>query len=65
MLAELARLHAASYARSLPRWLGANAGDAVLPLVAATLPRLQRRVLELDPALTSPASEPLLRGYGR
>lgn len=65
VLRELAVLHGSTHARPAPRWLGTNAGDAFLPLVAATLGRLQQRVLRVDPTLTSPAAEPLLRSYGR
>ncbi|SDD05496.1 phosphotransferase [Nocardioides lianchengensis] len=64
VLRELALLHGRTHGRRTPRWLGTNAGDAFLPLVDATLGRLQQRVLRHDPTLTSAAAEPLLRGYG-
>ncbi|GAB3254848.1 phosphotransferase [Nocardioides dilutus] len=66
VLSTLARLHGATHTR-LPRvgWLGTNSGDALLPLVSASLPRLAAKVAERAPELLSTEAAPLLRGYRR
>lgn len=66
VLSTLARLHGATHA-NLPRvgWLGANSGDALLPLISGSLPRLAAKVAERAPELVSTEATPLLRGYRR
>jgi hypothetical protein len=67
VLSTLARLHGGT-AAGLPTaaWLGTNSGDALLPLIAAGLPRLAAKVAERDSELAaSPQAEPLLRTYRR
>ena len=65
VLTQLARLHGAT-SRAMPTqpWLGTNSGDAFLPLIAAGLPRLARKVAERAPDLAaSPDGERLLGSY--
>jgi hypothetical protein len=66
VLSTLARLHGATHA-NLPRvgWLGTNSGDALLPLISGSLPRLAAKVAERAPELVSAKAAPLLRGYRR
>lgn len=65
-LSTLARLHAAEH---LPagqlRWLTSNSRDALLPLVAAALPRLGRRVRDSDATLAAVEGDRLLGSYRR
>ena len=65
-LSTLAGLHGGSH-RAWPSvgWLATNSGDALLPLVAAVLPRLGRRVAQRDPTLVARDDALLLRGYRR
>ena len=63
-LTTLARLHGSTHRRpQLPRWLGTNSGDALLPLVSGTLGRLTRRVAAAHPGLVTPDGERLLHTY--
>jgi hypothetical protein len=66
VLSTLARLHGATH-RRLPgvRWLGTNSGDALLPLISGSLPRLATKVAQRAPELVSDDAAPLLRGYRR
>lgn len=65
-LSTLARLHARPAALAgRPRWLTSNARDALLPLVAAALPRLGRRVRETDTTLAAVGGDRLLATYRR
>lgn len=66
VLSTLARLHGATHGR-LPRvgWLGTNSGDALLPLIGASLPRLAAKVAERAPELMATEAALLLRGYRR
>ena len=66
VLSTLARLHGATHQR-LPRvgWLGTNSGDALLPVISGSLPRLAAKVAERSPELLSADAAPLLRGYRR
>jgi hypothetical protein len=66
VLSTLARLHGATHA-NLPKvgWLGTNSGDALLPLISASLPRLAAKVAERAPELLEGEAAPLLRGYRR
>jgi aminoglycoside phosphotransferase (APT) family kinase protein len=65
-MSTLARLHAAQEPPSgQPRWLTSNSRDALLPLVAAALPRLGRRVRDSDPTLAAVEGVRLLRSYRR
>jgi hypothetical protein len=66
VLSTLARLHGATHANP-PQvgWLGTNSGDALLPLISGSLPRLAAKVAERAPELVSTAAAPLLRGYRR
>ncbi|MBJ7356567.1 phosphotransferase [Nocardioides sp.] len=66
VLSTLARLHGATHA-NLPRvpWLGTNSGDALLPLISGTLPRLAAKVAERAPEMVPSDAAPLLRGYRR
>jgi aminoglycoside phosphotransferase (APT) family kinase protein len=67
VLSQLARLHGATSGR-LPTvgWLGTNSGDALLPLIGASLPRLAAKVAERTPELAATADgERLLRTYRR
>lgn len=65
-LTTLARLHAAS---DLPtgqlRWLTTNSRDALLPLVAAALPWLGRRVRDCDGTLAAAEGDRMLGSYRR
>lgn len=64
VLSTLAALHGATHAAALPHgWLGTNSGDALLPLISASLPRLAAKVAERDPALAAPEAAGLLRTY--
>lgn len=63
-LSTLARLHGATAGRAgLPSYLTTNSTDALLPLVAAALGTLGRRVAERDDTLVADGGEPLLRSY--
>ena len=63
-LTTLATLHGTTTGRpDLPGWLSTNSGDALLPLVSATLGRLGRRVAERDATLAASGGERLLRSY--
>lgn len=63
-LSTLARLHGAtSVLRPLPGWLGTNSGDALLPLVAASLGPLARRVERRRPGLLTEPGRRLLDSY--
>jgi hypothetical protein len=66
VLSTLARLHGATHGR-LPAvgWLGSNSGDALLPVISGSLPRLAAKVAERTPGLVSEDAAPLLRGYRR
>jgi hypothetical protein len=66
VLSTLARLHGATHG-NLPRvgWLGTNSGDALLPIVSGSLPRLAAKVAQRAPELLSTEAAPLLRGYRR
>lgn len=66
VLSTLARLHGATHGR-LPAvgWLGTNSGDALLPLISGSLPRLAAKVAQRAPELVSEEAAPLLRGYRR
>lgn len=65
-LSTLARLHAGG---ALPpgqlRWLTSNSRDALLPVVAAALPRLGRRVRDSDVTLAAVGGDRLLGSYRR
>jgi len=63
-LGSLARLHGRTAGVPVsPRWLGTNSGDALLPLVTATLGRLGRRVAERHPGLVTGDGEGVLATY--
>lgn len=65
-LSTLASLHGATTGRTdLPGWLSTNSGDALMPLVTASLGRLGRKVAERDPSLTTVGGDGLLRSYSR
>ena len=66
VLSTLARLHGATHGR-LPRvgWLGTNSGDALLPLISGSLPRLAAKVAQRAPELVFDDAAPLLRDYRR
>lgn len=62
----LARLHGSTYGiRQWPAWLGTNAGDALMPLVQASLGPLGRRVAVRDPELCPAGGAALLASYRR
>jgi len=63
-LGTLARLHGRTSGVPVrPGWLGTNSGDALLPLVAATLGRLGRRVAARHPGLVTADGERILATY--
>lgn len=63
-LSTLARLHGRTAGVPVsPAWLGTNSGDALLPLVGATLGRLGRRVSERHPGLVTRDGEQILATY--
>lgn len=65
-LSTLARLHTVQGPSSGQlRWLTSNSRDALLPLVAAALPRLGRRVRDSDPTLAAVEGDRLLGSYRR
>ena len=65
-LTTLARLHAGTAGvPRRPRWLGTNSGDALMPLVTASLARLGRRVTDKDPTLAARGGDRVLGTYGR
>lgn len=66
VLSTVARLHGATHGR-LPAvgWLGTNSGDALIPLISGSLPRLAAKVAERSPGLLAAEAAPLLRGYRR
>lgn len=65
-LTTLAGLHGTTSDRTdLPRWMTTNSGDALMPLVSASLGRLGRKVAERDGGLVPVGGERLLRSYGR
>lgn len=65
-LSTLAALHGSTHRLpDPPRWMGTNAGDALLPLVSASLPPLGRRVGRRDASLSARGGDALLRGYRR
>jgi len=63
-LSSLARLHGpTSGVPVMPDWLGTNSGDALLPLICASLGRLGRKVAEQHPGLVTPDGERVLATY--
>jgi len=65
-LSTLARLHGSTHRLGpAPAWLGTNSGDALLPLVTATIGRLGRRVVRRDDSLAARDGHRILTTYGR
>ena len=63
-LGSLARLHGRTAGVPVdPAWLGTNSGDALLPLVTASLGRLGRRVAERHPGLVTSDGQQVLAAY--
>jgi Phosphotransferase enzyme family len=63
-LSTLARLHGPTAGVPVsPAWLGTNSGDALLPLVTATIGRLGRRVAARHPGQGSIDGERILATY--
>ena len=66
VLEDLAALHGATHAKGAgAAWLGTNSTDPLLPLAAAAMGPLTRRVARHDQTTVPPASARLLRSYRR